>query len=301
MNRPYVPVGEKRNIDADADGPVVIAEIQQGLGNQLFQYAMGLAVARRLGGATLLLDRRWYTGHRQRRFLLSEALDPLYAQVATPRAIDQRLARADVQRIGEPDMGFQDIALAGASSCVHLSGWWQNHRYVQPVADLLDASLARVGSFRPPARSVGVHVRGWDYRLHDVYQVVGRAYYQRAFDVLDQLAPGCEVFVFTDDPAYARDILPDGLPSTLMATRNAIVDLANLARCAHQIIPNSTFGWWAGFFNPNPHKRVLMPSCWFNPAHATPYHRAADLGAPYAVRVEADERLLARTNDDVKA
>jgi hypothetical protein len=272
------------------DGPVVIAEIQQGLGNQLFQYAMGLGVARRLGaGATLLLDCGWYGLHAPRRLLLSDVLNPLCARLGTPGELQELLARPDARRIGEPDMGYHEVPLDGAS-CLRLSGWWQSYRYVEPVADALRASLARTAAattFRPPALSVGIHVRGWDYRLHDIYHVVGRAYYQRALDALEEIAPGCEAFVFTDDPAYARDLLPPGLRTTFMATRDPVVDLINLARCAHQIIPNSTFGWWAGFFNANRRKRVLMPSCWFNPEHTTPFHSAADLGAPYTVRIAA--------------
>jgi len=89
-----------------------------------------------------------------------------------------------------------------------------------------------------------IHVRGTDYLTHmpQRYQR-GREYYQNACDNLGIELSSCHII--TDDPSYARHLLPD---CTQLAAGSDLEAFQLLAGARILIPSASQFCYWAGYF-----------------------------------------------------
>jgi hypothetical protein len=140
-----------------------------------------------------------------------------------------------------------------------IAGYMQDDRLVDPVIDRvrsvlrLPASTPYLARWLPEAqgdRTVGLHVRRGDYlkpAYRDLMPVLTAEWYARAASRLCELHGDLRFLVVSDEPAWARERLR--LPGPMKVASldhppSAQEDLALLAACRHQVISNSTFGWW---------------------------------------------------------
>lgn len=257
-----------------------------GLGNQMFQYAVGraLALAR---GTTLELDRGWYLEEGQRakvrRVFELDSFELQARMTQYPAALVRRWEagrltlprrRMVVIRAADADMAF-DQSILDAPDRTLLIGYWQSEKYFSGVADV----IRRDFSFRRPAAAenlrmgeairgrgaIAVHVRRADYVSDPMHPTLGVEYYERAARiVLGRVADPIFV-VFSDDADWAKANLDFGC-STVYVTRNAgksWEDLRLMTLCRHHIIANSSFSWWGAWLGTSPDKVVVAPERWF--------------------------------------
>ena len=275
---------------------MIVVSMKGGLGNQLFQYAIGrrLSLAR---GCQLGLDLAWYDdpevrlGTTPRKYELGQfniaASRAAKSDVERIRSIGSRsfrgrstLARAGILRprgwIRERTPFRFDSFVAAAGDESYLDGYWQAARYFSDIDDVIRADLA----FEQPATaetvrqltqieastSVGVHVRRGDYTTSQSHHpLCSAAYYQRAMERLLSRVPDAKFFVFSDDPRWAADNIARIGPLEVVAhndNESGYEDLRMFAACRHHVIANSTFSWWGAWLNPRPGKIVIAPDRW---------------------------------------
>jgi len=282
---------------------VITVSLIGGLGNQMFQYAAGKALAER-HGVPLALDISGFRNYALRPFLLDRLLVPEaiavartepaerpeinFARAKWKARIDRLLGKAGLPKLAsspneyrEPHFHY-DPAFETLGPQIALFGYFQSERYFnsiaeslrdwfsprEPLGDAAAAALKRIETSRLP---VSVHVRRGDYLkpgTHEVHGILGESFYRRVFDRLESMiGHEAELFIFSDDLAAAEQVLSFIPGSRLNHVRGdperPWEDMALMARCRHHVIANSSFSWWGAWLNPSPDKIVVAPRAWF--------------------------------------
>lgn len=279
---------------------LVITRLIGGLGNQMFQYATGRALALR-GGAALKLDVTGFAAagaHTKRRYELdsfsihggaaSDADLARFGRTGKPRS--PRLDRVlRLFRFGrpygawpiyrEPHFHF-DPAVPELRAPVYLDGYWQCERYFSDIAGVLrqeftakaplDRENAALAEAIDAVNAVSLHVRRGDYAsdptTNRVHGICSPDYYQRAVDYITTRTGAAHLFVFSDDRQWTRANLRFAAPTTFVGANSpdcSYRDMQLMARCRHHIIANSSFSWWGAWLNRSDEKIVVAPRQWF--------------------------------------
>ena len=269
----------------------ITARLIGGLGNQLFGYYAGAALAAH-HHTQLRLDTSWtrhgITDHGIEilRFDLPGEWLPnnsLKAKVSAPGTIPGRaVAKAlrDIPalhkplRIHEAPGVGHDPTLFAQPAGTRLRGYFQSWRTVQNAVDSgyphrprLKEPSAWLESIAPRARHerpLAVHVRRGDYAKVSEFGLLGPAYYEPAIQRLRDEGIDGPIWLFSDEPDIARTALgryaseaeaitsPDGPATEMLA----------MSYAAGNVIANSTFSWWGAWMAAKG-TPVVAPDPWF--------------------------------------
>ncbi|MEL0438983.1 alpha-1,2-fucosyltransferase [Phycobacter sp. K97] len=261
---------------------MITARLHGRLGNQMFQYAAARALAERTGTSVSLDTReaiRRGEGVLTRVFDLDlvapSALPPLKSDALLRYAIWRAFGRAPrFQR--ERGLGYNaDFDTWGDDTYLH--GYWQSERYFAGIADRIRSDFifpefsntqnAEMADRIHGCNAISLHVRRGDYLALAAHVLCDQAYYEAALArILDGLSGTPTVFVFSDDPQWAKENLPlpcEKIVVDFNGPETDFEDMRLMTLCQHNIIANSSFSWWAAWLNPNPEKRVTGPAQWF--------------------------------------
>lgn len=266
----------------------ITAHLMGGLGNQLFTFGAGKALARSLN-CDVCFDVSWFDSQTLRQFelgFLDADLRLVHSPVKHPLAF-QRLIR----RFREPTKQshvFREKSFAydpnfwNVVPGMSIHGYFQSWKYLDPLAAeiryMVLNSTADSDWFRSEQQKLkalgswtSVHVRRGDYTnpgTHEFHGLVRRNYYEKAVRVVDDLLGQQPLVVFSDDEDSARKEL-EGLHPNIhfVETPNDVApheSLRLMALAPTSIIANSSFSWWGAWLSDHPKKVVVAPRTWFN-------------------------------------
>ena len=272
---------------------MIITKLIGGLGNQMFQYAAGRALAE-LHKVPLLLDLSAYDAppnesYTSRKFELD--VFSINAQVAAPEHIKYFLKDSGkLKRLfarffpgTQKKMVLNEyghLFYEDFFSCppdTYLNGFWQCERYFNAIRPILlnefklKANVPqRIKSLEEKIRlnpSVSLHVRRGDYvhlkSANEFHGSISVHYYQRAMNFLAEKNGALNVFIFSDDISWCKENLKFPNCEYVEHNEGAEWDLYLMSCCQNNIIANSSFSWWGAWLNENEKKLVMVPDFWF--------------------------------------
>lgn len=261
-----------------------------GLGNQLFIWATGLALAREKG-VPLVSDRSYYLASKQRHYEL-DSFDSGIRRMVTRSKMSWRAKRrvstlelASRWVFRERSPAF-DPRIRRVSSSVSLLGYFHDYRYFATLSGEIRRrllALASPSSWFSETRErlatkgpfAAVQIRRGDYVTLPSLGVLPEAYYRRALGRLHEQGTGnVPVVVFSDQPQtidWVRALVGRGDVEVVNPPPESrpIESLVLMSSARNLITANSTFGWWAGYLGRM--DTVIFPDPWFrDPRHVAP-------------------------------
>lgn len=260
----------------------IVLQLIGGLGNQLFQYATGWALAQRRGCRLLLDPHTGFDNDRYgRRFELGNLrIDATVLDRAEAREYERRhrksaralwfLERQLTRWTGCTYHGA--LALSHWRRPIYLLGYFQSPRI---FADHREALLKQIAPRADPPLpenlalqvcrqvSISVHLR----REHSV--VLSERYYRDAVRHFVETNKTVSLYIFGDCADWWRQQMTD-VPATIVSglqTKSALEDFTLMRLCRHHIIANSTFSWWTAWLSEAADKQVIAPGN-FSPVRA---------------------------------
>ena len=268
--------------------PRIAVQLLGGLGNQMFQAAAGLALARRLHGR-LAFDISRFRDKGLRAFALrpfgleADIIPETPGVLPALRKGINRLLGTRHRPIGwsgaihRETMFAYDPRFEHLAGDVMLQGYFQSPRYFAGIED----EIARVFA---PARlvpdidaalvarisgddTVAVHLRRGDFasdpRAAAVHGVLGWDYYDRAVALVLEQCPQARFFVFSDNAVAASEAACRWENAVPMAGQSAAEDFYLMSCARHHIIANSSFSWWSAWLDRREGGIRIAPDAWF--------------------------------------
>ena len=273
---------------------MIIVRLKGGLGNQMFQYALGRQLAEK-NQTDLRLDLSFYddqSGITPRQYEL--AIFKIRAEIAKkedvvkvigprpPRLVQKILDRLKIDYnkknyVREDSFGFRSYFLSLPDN-VYLDGYFQSEKYFSDIRTeiLADFSLLPgeadkiVGLSQKikTANSVSLHVRRGDYvsrpEANAFHGICSLDYYRAAIKIIKDRISEPHFFIFSDDLDWCRDNFSDLEKVEFVSGFSPAQDLILMSRCRHNIIANSSFSWWGAWLNQNTKNIVIAPQRWFS-------------------------------------
>ncbi len=246
-----------------------------GLGNQMFEYAMALAL--RNGGHKVNIDTSMYEQVEMHNGYELDRVFGIKEPVICKRGwhlfklrfISRFLSN---KIISEDTLVYDPTVLLSPKP--YINGYWQDERYFKDIESEIrktfqfkgvDEKNMKIADEMHSCNSVSLHIRRGDYAAYGM-TLIGKDYYQKAIEYIMKKVETPMFYIFSDDKEESMNIIANlGIKYIFIDGNNgkdSYKDMFLMSQCSHNIIANSSFSWWGAWLNSNPIKIVVAPFLW---------------------------------------
>lgn len=265
---------------------MIIVKLIGGLGNQMFQYAIGRHLAY-INDTELKLDTSEFKTYKLRKYELG------CFNIVEKFASDTEIKTFNLKRkfniffsnkntsYNEKEKFKFDNKIFDLKGNIYINGNWQSEQYFKDIEHVIrqdftikkrpDGNNKQLINRILGSNSISVHIRRGDYVENKITnQVHGTCdldYYHRSIECIIEKIKNPHFFIFSDDHLWAKNNLILKFPSEYVSHnigKKDYEDMRLMSLCKHNIIANSSFSWWAAWLNPNKNKIVIAPKKWIN-------------------------------------
>jgi hypothetical protein len=249
----------------------MIVVFQGGLGNQMFQYAFGISVAKVKGEEVFF---KWRGGPEWRQY----SLDPFNCKV-------NLVQETTGETFGEPVFAF-DPAVYTRPIGSSFAGHWQTEKYFTGNAQQVRNDFTLRSPVNDKTKEVAeaiqtagergafLHIRRTDNLIPiniEFHGLTTMEYYKAAIEHIRARQESAKFFVFSDEPEWCKVNFG---PEFTVVDHNKMgeggkpglehEDIYLMSLCRHAVIANSTFSWWGAWLgDTQPNRIVIAPQKWF--------------------------------------
>ena len=276
---------------------MIISKLIGGLGNQMFQFAAGHALAKRLNmqhriDIILLNKYKSHNGYQLNQIFDSNFEIASYFELfgllklKTFSVVYESVDKVDPYLFKPKNRIFREYShnfineFKNINSECYLSGYWQSTKYFEDV----EQDLRKIFSFKNDLKglnksyeieikntnSVCVHVRRGDYitnlnaaKFHGICEM---DYYNNAIKLISNSIENPTYFIFSDDVEYVKSNFSYLKNYTIVHNNQgseSYNDMRLMGMCKHHIIANSSFSWWGAWLAGWKEQIVIAPKIWF--------------------------------------
>lgn len=240
---------------------MVVTRLRGGLGNYLFQIAVGYSLAEDNNDVFAIDLNRIQIDHSH----WSIYMDNILRKIKTINLFENKNHYLYESHTYRPIPYSEDILL---------DGFFQTDKYLTNKNKVLD--LFRIdnttlcylkekySNILNDENTCSIHVRRGNFLVVDFYKKLDINYYNKA---IQTIGTDKHFVVFSNDIAWCKDVFKN-INVTFIENEKDYIDLYLMSFCKNNITANSTFSWWGAYLNENENKKVITPAVWFNHTHS---------------------------------
>lgn len=275
---------------------MIITRLAGGLGNQMFQYALGRSLAIK-NDDTLKLDISHYANqshidtHRKYGLNAMKIDESIASELEIKKINYINASNLLIKKYFGKDKCFSyysivkeknqyfDNEVLSKRGNIYLEGYWQSYKYFNGIKKFIyhdfqsknavNYSNPEISKWLKEKNFAVIHVRRGDYVTNnlakDVLGALPANYYLKAATYIKKLRAIKRYVIVSDEIDWCRQSLSqvEKLGEVMYYAGNEIEDLNLMEHSAGNVLSNSTFSWWGSYLNRNASKIIISPKKWY--------------------------------------